>query len=451
MANDIRHTGPARVAPAPAVVEDAHPVAAPGELERYWVEDDAHPTVIVLHASVGSGHRTAAVAIAKAFERLRDEGTLPADLRIELVDCMTENRFEVDGNAYTTMFIGPTRPIYDVTWRYNLTGRILWGGGTVWSRIVMPSFTEHVRKVKPIAVVSTHIMAANAAVGARMITKQSFPVVSVPTDYETEGMWPHLYTDLFCVGTESMAETLRARYVDESRIRVTGIPTREGYGLSYDRDAECERWGLPKDKNVVLVLAGASLPKPYQRFRNTFDATLPYFHRFKKTHFAIVTGRDEEYADRLKALCGALALENVTVMGYVVDMAALMSTANLVVCKAGGLTVTECLNAQVPMILLGKSYGQEKVNVRMLTSSGCALSVTTPRELAAAIDKIETHPEVGQAMRFNESLLSRPDAAADIAMATWELSQSGVPDYPKRSGRRRFLHPYIGDKPAHVR
>ena len=35
--------------------------------------------------------------------------------------------------------------------------------------------------------------------------------------------------------------------------------------------------------------------------------------------------------------------------------------SDLAICKSGGLTVTECLCAQVPMILLGKAYGQEKV------------------------------------------------------------------------------------------
>ena len=51
-----------------------------------------------------------------------------------------------------------------------------------------------------------------------MLTAQDFPIVCVPTDYETEGLWPHLHSDLFCVASESMAETLRPRKVPEERI-----------------------------------------------------------------------------------------------------------------------------------------------------------------------------------------------------------------------------------------
>ena len=57
---------------------------------------------------------------------------------------------------------------------------------------MFPAFTEHVRKRPPLAVVCTHITAANVAVGARMLSGVSFPIISVPTDYETEGLWPHL-------------------------------------------------------------------------------------------------------------------------------------------------------------------------------------------------------------------------------------------------------------------
>lgn len=71
-------------------------------------------------------------------------------------------------------------------------------------------------------------------------------------------------------------------------------------------------------------------------------------------------GKDKEYAARLKTLFDAMKLENVTVLDYVDDMAALMHGCDLAILKSGGLTVTECLCAHLPMILLGKSYGQER-------------------------------------------------------------------------------------------
>lgn len=425
-----------------AVAEDE--ATAPADPER--------PLVIIVHASVGSGHRSAANAIAQAFRMLAesDDAEIPSDLDVEVLDILDWGRIKFDGDKTASLFTGFTRPIYDLTWRYTFTGRLLWGGGTVWSRIMFPAFTEHVRKRPPLAVVCTHITAANVAVGARMLSGVSFPIISVPTDYETEGLWPHLYTDLFCVASESMAETLRPRKVPEERILITGIPTRDDFRGTYDKRQVRDELGLPQDKQVVLALAGAYLPRPYVRFRDTLDTILPYLHSFENLHLAIVAGNDEDYARHLRSECTELGLGNVTVFDYVERMAALMAASDLVICKSGGLTVTECLCARVPMILLGKAYGQENINVRTLTANGAAMHATTARELLDTLRHVSRNPQSTDAMLINGSFLRRPDAARDIAHAAMRLA--GKPpesDDPIR--RKHFLHFYWGRKPAHIR
>lgn len=439
------------------------------------------PRVIVMHASVGSGHRSAALAIAQAFELLRDEAAarraageadnddaagvgaadgdnntasalplIPEDYEVEVLDVLDWGRIKFDGDHAASLFTGATRPIYDLTWRYTLTGRLLWSGGSVWSRIMFPAFTEHVRKTRPLAVVCTHITAANVAVGARMLSGVEFPIVCVPTDYETEGLWPHRGADVFCVANESMAETLRARKLPEERIRITGIPTREDFRRPYDQRETRERWGLPQDKTVALALAGAHLPRPYVHFREALDKLLPYVHRFQGLHLVLIAGRDEAYARHLRQAVDDLGLTNVTILDYVEDMAALMAASDLVICKSGGLVVTECLCAQVPMILLGRAYGQEKVNVRMLTALGAAMHVTTARELLDALRHIEKNPESIRSMLINGSFLRHPDAARDVARATFEATQHPKsPDDPLR--KKHFLRFYWGGKPAHTR
>lgn len=420
--------------------------------------EESRNTIIVMHASVGSGHRSAAQAIAQAFELLRDTDdenlrealTIPEDLNIEFIDVLDIGRMKVDGDKTASMFVGFTRPIYDITWRYTLTGRLLWGGGTVWSRIMFPRFTDRVREIKPLAIVCTHITAANVAVGARMLSGEKFPIVCVPTDYETEGLWPHLHSDLFCVANEHMAETLRARKLPEKRILITGIPARPAFRETYDRAEVRESFGLPQDKRLVLVQAGAKLPRPYLRFRAALDEVLPYLHTLPDLHLAVVAGADAEYARALRQRIADLGLENVTVFDYVEGMAGLMAASDLVICKSGGLTVTECLCARVPMILLGKAYGQENINVRMLTSMGAAMHVTTARELIGALRNITDNPVSTEAMLVNGSFLRKPDAALDVARATLRLA-ADEEHADEQVRRKHFLHFYWGKKPAHTR
>lgn len=418
----------------------------------------APPRVLVVHASVGSGHRSAAIAVAQAIEELRDDPQaaqaagvkVPTDVQAEVLDILDYGRVRFDGNKTASMFTGITRPIYDLTWRFTFTGRLLWGGGTGISRVMFPKFTEYVAETRPLAVVCTHIMAANCAVGARMITGLDFPILSVPTDYETEGLWPHRQTDLFCIDTESMAETLRPRLVPERNMQVTGIPTRADFRRSYDRREVREKYGLPQDKKVVLALAGAYLPKPYVHFREALDQILPAMHQFSDMHLVIVTGKDLEYAARLDGYVKELELENVTVLHYVDEMAALMAASDVAVCKSGGLTVTECLCSETPMILIGQAYGQEKANVLLLTAMGAALHVTTARELLSALRNFSRRPESLQALLVNGRAIRRPNAALDVAAAAFRLAAL-PPEECHTDRRKRFLNVYWGKKPAHTR
>ena len=288
------------------------PMQATPQPEQMTVLPAQKPLVTIVHASVGSGHKAAANAIAQAFDLIRGTKGIPEDIEIEVLDILDFGRIKFDGNKTAASFTGATRPIYDLTWRYTLTGHLLWGGGTAWSRIMFPAFNEYIRRRRPIAVVATHITAANVAVGARVITGIDYPVICVPTDYEVEGWWPHKDTDLFCVANEFMAETLRPRKVPESKIRITGIPIRAGFDTDYDREEELAKFNLPTDKTVVLVMAGASLPQPYVRFRAAMDHTLPFLRSFEDMHFVFLPGKDAEYATRLKTLFYAMKLENVT-------------------------------------------------------------------------------------------------------------------------------------------
>lgn len=460
MSEDIKHTTESTdKAIAPVAVEPD----SDGSADRIAKANEADPaqaapTVLIVHASVGSGHRSAANAIAQAYDILKCDSVererLGIDalgpLHVEVLDILSFGRIVFDGDKTASMFTGATRPYYDLTWRYTLTGRLLWGGGTVWAHVMYPKFVEYVRKVKPLAIIATHITASNVAVSARMLTKLDFPIVNVPTDYEVEGLWPHLHSDLFCVANEYMAETLRPRKVSEERILITGIPTRPDFRNSYDRAVVREKLGLPQDKRVVLALAGAKLPRPYVHFRESIDQLLPYMHTFDSIHMVIVAGADEEYARHLRWTVKDLGLHNVTVLDYVEQMAALMAASDLIICKSGGLVVTECLCAGVPMVLLGKAYGQEKANVRMLTAQGAALHATTARELIDTLHHVSDHPESTNAMLINAAFLRKPNAALDIAGAALRLAAQ-EPSRDKQLRKKHFLHFYWGNKPAHTR
>ena len=66
------------------------------------------PLITVMHASVGSGHRAAAMAIASAVERMRGQAGVPEDAEVEVLDILDFGRVRIDGNKTAASFTGAT-------------------------------------------------------------------------------------------------------------------------------------------------------------------------------------------------------------------------------------------------------------------------------------------------------------------------------------------------------
>lgn len=411
------------------------------------ISDDtsSRPLVIVLHASVGSGHRSAAQAVAQAFEDARGvHPALPADTEVAVLDVLDYGYIRFDGDKTVGVTVAFNR-LYDFIWHHVFTGRILWGGGSIWSYAMFARFTRLVEARRPLAIVATHIVAANVAVAARIATGQTFPVACVPTDYGAEGLWPHLGADLFCAADETMVQELVPRKVPRENIVVTGIPVRKGFVESYDRDEVLQRFGLPHDKLVVMVMAGARVAQPYMPFRAIFDEAVSLLSDFSRMHFVILAGSDEEYAEQIRHVLSERSIENATVFDYVDDIPALMNASDLIVAKSGGLATTECLCAQLPLILVGHPYGQEYANTVTVVKAGAAVCVKTSDELVAELERIHADPDCLHEMVMGGKTLRRPRAAQDIVSATMNLSgHLGLP-------RKYFFKMYWGHKPYRVR
>lgn len=86
-----------------------------------------------------------------------------------------------------------------------------------------------------------------------------------------EGLWPHRFSDLFCVADELMKEELYPRKVKPEDIKVTGIPVKPSFNQEYDRTAVLENTGylwIRRSYSLSRVLVCAS---PYVLFRELMD------------------------------------------------------------------------------------------------------------------------------------------------------------------------------------
>jgi processive 1,2-diacylglycerol beta-glucosyltransferase len=125
----------------------------------------------------------------------------------------------------------------------------------------------------------------------------------------------------------------------------------------------------------------------------------------------VVAGHDAPLAARLRV---ATAGTRIRVLGYVEDVRTLMAAADLLVTKAGGMTLAEALAVELPLLLYGSLPGQERRNERFASRVGIALAARSPRELRRLLDRALAEPELLEHLRAQIRQVRRPDATRRI-------------------------------------
>lgn len=248
-----------------------------------------------------------------------------------------------------------------------------------------------------------------------------FPIICVPTDYETEGMWPHKETDLFCVANKEMLSTLLARNIEQDKIVVSGIPLCKSYKKKYSKKYALEKFRLPKDKKIAVVVAGANLPGPYKNIRKVINGCFDFFAKMTWMHFVICVGKDKKYAKKVKELAEIAGAKNVSVFNYSQNMTQLLSAADIALIKPGGLATTECACMEIPMILVGKTYAQEDVNRRYLTLVRAAEHATTYKGVVNLLCDIFTNEDRYNELKNNTKKICDNSAAEIIVSNTMKI------------------------------
>jgi processive 1,2-diacylglycerol beta-glucosyltransferase len=104
-------------------------------------------------------------------------------------------------------------------------------------------------------------------------------------------------------------------------------------------------------------------------------------------------------------------------LGFVTYVDDLIVASDVVITKAGGLTVSEILARATPMIIIEPIPGQEESNADYLAAVGAAISIRLPEHVAFAVTCLLSDAPRLQQIRETAERAARPHAALDIAEA----------------------------------
>lgn len=112
------------------------------------------------------------------------------------------------------------------------------------------------------------------------------------------------------------------------------------------------------------------------------------------------------------------------IFGFVPDLYKMMAASDVIISKSGGLTTSESLGQNIPMIIISPIPGQETKNCDLLVGHGAAIRIDQPFEIKGTIEELVKSPEKLEKMCQNALRLARPNSADDIATLANSLAEN---------------------------
>ena len=281
-----------------------------------------------------------------------------------------------------------------------------------WNLWIGRPLTAWLRELQPEVVVVTHFLVADVCGAGKAAGWLMSALVVVVTDLYPHRFWIAAEAEAFVVSTPEGRDVLRRRGIAPERIHVQGIPIARAFAeAAGDRGALRERLRLSPQRLTVLVTSGGTTVGQFERvvaLLGGLEAVLP-----QRLQLLVVCGEDDRARRRLAEWARTLAMP-IRVFGFIDSMAELMTASDLIVTKAGGLTVSEALGRGLPIVLYHVIPGQERMNAHYIALHGAGIIAPRPRAVAQAVRRLAEHPEWLSRMRATALALARPDAAERI-------------------------------------
>jgi processive 1,2-diacylglycerol beta-glucosyltransferase len=370
------------------------------------------PRIAVLHATSGSGHLTAARALAAAMAEQE-----PGAIVREVDTLVFASRLYRDtyARSYNTM-AARAPALWGVLYRS-------WAGARV-NRTTAPARLAvdrlNLRRLVRVleaeeadAVVCTHFLPVEALSPARGRGRMRSPLYCVITDFTAHPFWAFPHVDRYFVASDAVAAELARHGVARERIEVTGIPVHPRFGRPIGKAEARDRLGIHPGRPMVLVMGGGNGVGPMSELAERL-AAIP-----QSPQVVVLCGTNTRLRSRVGALPAAVS-GRVRPIGFTSDVDVWFEACDAVVGKAGGLTCSEALVKRVPLVIFKPTPGQEDRNADYLVSAGAARHANTVEEVAATVSGWLSRPEEIERVREAAGRIARPEAAATIARRVLE-------------------------------
>jgi processive 1,2-diacylglycerol beta-glucosyltransferase len=373
--------------------------------------------ILILYASLGSGHVSAAKALREAFSHF-------PDVEVQIEDAL-EHASPLLREALTTVY-------ERLSERVPRLYRVIYEGSDVedleestndnllFAKIERPFLKDLERLIKDHhsdAIICVQQIPSRLLQLLDREGELPQPHYVVVTDVMAHSTWINPGVTGYFLPSDLTSEVLIQRGVDPSLVHVTGIPVKLEITQPKSREEMRQRHQLSPDIPIVTLFGGGLQNKRVRLMvSKLLESSTPGL-------LVVVAGRNETLLEKLEDLTDGpqMKLRKMGMIDYVDD---LVVASDLVISKAGGLITSEVLARGTPMIIIDPFPGQEEWNADVVAAMGAGIQLRLPGMVPPAVSHLLNHPEQLEFMRQQSQKIGHPHAALRIAEIILEKLQA---------------------------
>ena len=335
--------------------------------------------ILLISVSAGAGH----VRAAEALERTA-QLSFP-DLEIEHIDMMDYVSRPMK-TAIVDSYQIMAKQLPEL-WRfvYKKTDRPRQSGylrelTKVINRMNATRFYEYVEQTKPDQILATHFLPAHALLELPKKYKISAPISILMTDYDKHSLLITPGMKHYFVATDKMKWKMMHKNISEKQITLSGIPVDPIFQKIKSVTELKKKYKVNNGKKTILIMSGGQGMAKSDQIITTLCQTE------KQVNLIAIAGSSTTLESKLEKIKTPSHIK-LHVVGWTNKIDEYMRIADVVVTKPGGLSVSECIALEKPIVAIHPIPGQEEHNAEYILKNGFGVIAHTPKDLLYYTDQ----------------------------------------------------------------
>lgn len=337
------------------------------------------PKVLILSASTGHGHNQAANCLKKDLEANGYQVRIAEPLKEEgrVIETLIDDGYNLLATRLPKMY-GKI---------YKLTGQKYINKGIVifFNKALGNTVNLLIEDYQPDLIISTHPILVNVVSRLKANGKIDLPFIAVVTDYMAHQFYVSNFVDAYIVASVYTKDTLVEKGIGANRIYAYGIPIRKEFRQPKK---------VIQNKPFTLLIMGGSMGVPYMK-----QCLQKLIKDHNDVRIIVVCGSNSKLKKQLQEkYSGAYRGKEIIIYGFTSKIPELMDESDVLITKPGGVTISEAISKNIPMVIPFFIPGQEEENTEVLIRAGVAIRVENSSELSAVVNKLQANPSLLRTM-----------------------------------------------------